>query len=196
MSKESLDYSILCPNYYTNWEEGCCMENCTHNNLDLCPIHYVKGLLEDKDQQIAELEAKLAESEKKIEELKGERLTFYTDDVRRTQVINGVHFDIEQLLVFSEYVEHENWVKAEYEKEIDKLKQQLAEKDKQIDERMMVFEKRCQEYYKSKEFTIEQLEKVKEFYTTPIYDRENSHTEVRVLLQRIDNQIKQLKEGK
>lgn len=60
MSKESLDYSILCPNYYTNWEEGCCMETCTHNDLDLCPIHYVKGLLEDKDQQIAELEEQLS----------------------------------------------------------------------------------------------------------------------------------------
>lgn len=52
MSKESLDYSILCPNYYTNWEDGCCMESCTFNDLDQCPIHYVKGLLEDKDQQI------------------------------------------------------------------------------------------------------------------------------------------------
>ena len=60
MSKKSLDYSILCPNYYTNWEDGCCMENCTHNDLDLCPIHYVKGLLEDKDQRIAELEEKLS----------------------------------------------------------------------------------------------------------------------------------------
>ena len=59
MSKKSLDYSILCPNYYTNWEEGCCMETCTHNDLDLCPIHYVKGLLEDKDQQIKILQKAL-----------------------------------------------------------------------------------------------------------------------------------------
>jgi hypothetical protein len=59
MSKESLDYSILCPNYYTNWEDGCCMENCTHNDLDLCPIHYVKGLLEDKDHQIKILQKAL-----------------------------------------------------------------------------------------------------------------------------------------
>ena len=84
--------------------------------------------------KISDLEAKLAESERKIEELKGERLKFYTDDFRRTQVINGVHFDIEQLLVFSEYVEHENWVKADKDKEIKQLKQQLAEKEKEIDE--------------------------------------------------------------
>ena len=59
MSKESLDYSILCPNYYANWEEGCCMENCTHNDLNQCPIHYVKGLLDDKDQQIKILQKAL-----------------------------------------------------------------------------------------------------------------------------------------
>lgn len=95
-----------------------------------------KILVTEKDKKIANLEAQLAESEKKIEELKGERLKFYTDDVRRTQVINGVHFDIEQLLVFSEYVEHEKWVKADYKKEIDKLKQKLTEKEKML-ERIM-----------------------------------------------------------
>lgn len=52
MSKESLDYLKLCPNYYTNWEDGCCMENCTFNDLGECPIHYVKGLLEEKDKAI------------------------------------------------------------------------------------------------------------------------------------------------
>ena len=82
--------------------------------------------LNKQHKRIAELETKLAESEKKIEELKGERLKFYSDDVRRTQVINGVHFDIEQLFVFSEYVEHEKQVKADKDKEINELKQQLA----------------------------------------------------------------------
>ena len=67
MSKETLDYLKLCPNYYTNWEDGCCMENCTFNDLDECPIHYVNGLLEEKDQRIADLEAKLTLTEKALE---------------------------------------------------------------------------------------------------------------------------------
>ena len=50
---------------------------------------------------------------------------------------------------------------------IDQLKQQLAEKDKEIEEKMMSFEKRCQEYYKSDEFkrdfAIQELEKVKNY---------------------------------
>ena len=52
MSEESLDYLKLCPNYYTNWEDGCCMESCTINDMNECPIHYVKGLLEEKDKAI------------------------------------------------------------------------------------------------------------------------------------------------
>lgn len=50
------DYLKVCPNYYSNWEDGCCMENCTFNDLDECPIHYVKGLLEEKDKAIANWE--------------------------------------------------------------------------------------------------------------------------------------------
>lgn len=48
------DYLKLCPNYYTDWEEGCCMENCTLNDINECPIHYVKGLLEEKDKEITQ----------------------------------------------------------------------------------------------------------------------------------------------
>ena len=67
-----------------------------------------------------------------VEELKGKRLEFYNDDVRQTQVINGVHFDIEQLLVFSEYVEHEKNISADKDKQINQLKQQLHELPKKI----------------------------------------------------------------
>ena len=67
-----------------------------------------------------------------VEELKGERLEFYNDDVRQSQVINGVHFDIEQLLVFSEYVEHEKYIIADKEKKINQLKQQLHDLPKKI----------------------------------------------------------------
>ena len=67
-----------------------------------------------------------------LEELKGKRLEFYNDDVRQTQVINGVHFDIEQLLVFSEYVEHEKNISADKDKQINQLKQQLHDLPKKI----------------------------------------------------------------
>lgn len=67
MSKETLDYSKLCPNYYTSWEDGCCMETCTFNDLDECPIRYVEGLLEEKNKKIADLEAKLEITKKALE---------------------------------------------------------------------------------------------------------------------------------
>lgn len=47
------------------------------------------------------------------------------------------------------------------------LETELAEKDKEIEEKMMSFEKRCQEYYKSDEFkrdfAIQELEKVTDY---------------------------------
>lgn len=40
---------------------------------------------------------------------------------------------------------------------------------------------------------ITELERIKRYYSSPIYDKRDAHTEVGVLLQRIDNQINQLK---
>ena len=65
----NLDYLKLCPNYYTDWEEGCCMENCTFNDLNECPIHYVKSLLEEKDKEIESLK-----------EIKAQELAKYLKD--------------------------------------------------------------------------------------------------------------------
>lgn len=48
----NIDYTQICPEFYTNYEDGCCMENCIYNDLDECPIHYVKGLLDEKDKAI------------------------------------------------------------------------------------------------------------------------------------------------
>lgn len=72
-------------------------------------------------KHIADLEAKLAESEKQVTDLE-DYYSGYT----------------EALIP-----------------EVQELKQQLAEKDKEIDERMKSFEKRCQEYYKSNEYKID-----------------------------------------
>ena len=63
MSKESLDYKKLCSNYYSSWEEGCCMESCEFYNHDECPVVYVNGLISD-------LETKLEITEKALELLK------------------------------------------------------------------------------------------------------------------------------
>ena len=124
----------------------------------LYPTDDIVDLLDEKDQRIKELEnmnsrlsqgiywgngehfcdvVKRYKSEneqlkQQVEELKGKRLEFYNDDVRRTQVINGVHFDIEQLLVFSEYVEHEKNISADKDKQINQLKQQLHDLPKKI----------------------------------------------------------------
>ena len=54
------------------------------------------------------------------------------------------------------------------------LETELAEKDKEIEEKMMSFEKRCQEYYKSDEFkrdfAIQELEKVNGILTDTIIE--------------------------
>ena len=84
------------------------------------------------DNKIKLLERENKQLKKQVEELKGKRLEFYNDDVRQTQVINGVHFDIEQLLVFSEYVEHEKYISADKDKQINQLKQQLHDLPKKI----------------------------------------------------------------
>jgi hypothetical protein len=52
----NIDYTQICPEFYTNYEDGCCMENCTFESKGYCPVRYVKGLLEEKDKRIKELE--------------------------------------------------------------------------------------------------------------------------------------------
>lgn len=101
---------------------------------------------------------------------------------------------------------HEWWYDSDVKEDLcpncydyfKQLKQQLAEKDKEIEEKMMSFEKRCQEYYKSNEFkrdfAIQELEKVKEFI-------KNANGVIGLdwridrfkVIETIDNQIKVLK---
>ena len=88
--------------------------------------------MEQQSNQIEKLRRENQQLKQQVEELKGKRLEFYNDDVRQTQVINGVHFDIEQLLVFSEYVEHEKNISADKDKQINQLKQQLHDLPKKI----------------------------------------------------------------
>ena len=78
----------------------------------------VKQTLEELQRELVKITRENEFFREKIDELKGERLKFYTDEIRQTQVINGVHFDTEQLLVFSEYVEQQKMVIAEKDKKI------------------------------------------------------------------------------
>lgn len=52
----NIDYTQICQEFYTNYEDGCCMENCTFESKGYCPVRYVKGLLEEKDKVIEQLE--------------------------------------------------------------------------------------------------------------------------------------------
>ena len=89
MSKKSLDYEKLCCNYYSSWEDGCCMESCEYYNHNECPITYVKELLAEKDQKIATLEQQLATMKKALElALKDayyDALEYYIGNNRPTQ---------------------------------------------------------------------------------------------------------------
>ena len=95
---------------------------------------------------------------------------------------------------------HQIFGKDNQQIEITQLKQQLAEKDKEIEEKMMSFEKRCQEYYKSDEFkrdfAIQELEKVKELvkdksaWQSPFGLLKLQESDVEQI---IDKQIKEIK---
>lgn len=85
---------------------------------------------------------------------------------------------------------------------ITKLKKQLEEKDKEIEEKMMSFEKRCQEYYKSDEFkrdfAIQELEEVEKacFNQKELVDFGNVAcfmVDIADILEIINDKIKELK---
>ena len=172
MSKELDEYYKMCSYRTTEIDDTPLVKVMDGGKFKMLSIEEY----EEMTNKLADLEAKLAESEKRCKKA-------YQEGLLQKQ------FDKDM--------------------EIDQLKQQLANKDKEIEERMMSFEKRCQEYYKSKEFTIEQLEKVKEKLleelqsVTDLLDPleyEDYHEFIgccrgyKNSIEEIDNQIKQLKE--
>ena len=168
MSKERLNCEDICPNHYSSWEEGTCMECCEIYNRGECPVVYVNDL----EKQIADLEAKLAEEDKKILELQ-------EDSIRVNQIYN------EEL--------------AEKDNEIEKYKQLCTIsklEDLQIEN--MLLKGKAQDKIS---FAVELLEKVKNKFNgkRPIDDLANGvglelgYTTTQIQ-NYIDNQIKQLKE--
>ena len=131
--------------------------------------------------KISDLEAKLEESEKQRQHLKD-----WLDDEILTSVDNESYYATIN----------------EYEEEVKKLKQQLAEKDKEIEKwktkwcesetnSLRLYEQSQNNNQDKILFAVEQLEKVKEFVNN-IYGEYSAS----VTTNFIDNQIKQLKEGK
>ena len=89
---------------------------------------------------------------------------------------------------------------------ISDLEAKLAEKEKEETKRMEDFEKGCQEYYKSNQTAIAELEKVKKFLLEKIAEKQSCFdsgnyndfadgvkTICEIMLISIDNQINELK---
>lgn len=155
----------------------------TTENLNSIYEGYLK-ILNEKDQRIAELETKLAESEKHVEFYQ-ERYSDATTSAYGADLIAKN-------------------VQSRLEEEIRELKQQLKEKDNEHAKEMMAFEKKCQAYYNSKGFAIEQLEKVKARFNgkRPIDEMANdigvelgyTATQIQNYIENLQEQLKDLQE--
>lgn len=194
----------------------------------LCQIsNLIKDYAEEKDQQICDLEAKLAESEKQF--IVANNLRKNSDEVLLNYKTEkyGLDKTIQELRKMKLSLPEKEWYYKGFENcerqmsshiadltlEVKELKQQLAEKDKEISEYIKIVDDlhkqlsdKCDFCDKTKDqdkisFAVEQLEKVKEEmdlrprgvskgWKNKEYDTlvEEDVYEV------IDNQIKQLKE--
>lgn len=91
MSKEKLNCEDICPNYYSSWEEGTCMECCEIYNRGECPVVYVNDL----EKQVADLQSQLAEKDEEIESWKqNTQIEEYNKLLAEKQ---GINLAIEQL---------------------------------------------------------------------------------------------------
>lgn len=103
-----------------------------NQNLERAKEEYSRALNEiynyqQKDQQITELQKKLEEKDKGIEKLR--KIHSIKDDVTMTEKVNGVVFDIEQIMIIQ-------LLKYNYEMQINNLKQQLKSQPKEIVEKI------------------------------------------------------------
>lgn len=207
------------------------------NGMKFCAKCYQETFGEtDKDRKISDLEAKLAESEKQIKdareagnmavdswcknrrkyeaqiaEMQNKSFILYSMlyETLEKQGCDNVASQIDQMTGWT-YDKEADWLKGN--RNYDQLKQQLAEKEKEISEVLAKQSITClntiEKAYQDKiSFAIEQLGKVKELLNTdfestiswidPYEDGEylnsmtyNHNNTIKI----IDNQIKQLKE--
>lgn len=174
---------------------------------------YYLDIVKEKDQRIAELEQDLEfttktanaliEIKHKLEHQLAEK------DIRIEELEGQFAYECEcnkQLVELQKQLEEKqntiDEINKEFVQAVHDWKALCAEKDKEIEEKMMSFEKRCQEYYKSDEFkrdfAIQELEKVQEdcFIQKELVDFGNVAcfmVDIADILEIINNQIKELK---
>lgn len=210
------------------------------NGMDFCAKCYQEIFGEtEKDRKIADLEAKLAESEKQIKdaretanmsvdswcknrrkyeaqiaEMQNKSFILYSMlyEILEKQGCENVSSQIDQMTGWT-YDKEADWLKGN--RNYYQLKQQLAEKDKEIEyykKQVKKFNNEAQKYFEDAycndfhnqdkiSFALEQLEKVKKDIDCYMAIREgdlSSNIECLLLdfADKIDNQIKAIKEGK
>lgn len=133
----------------------------------LLPIKNAVNILNKQDQQIDQLKQQLVEKDK-MHLLDEKEFQHYCAYKRIEPEIKGcLDREREYKQQLTEKQKTIDEINKEFVQAVHDWKTLCAEKDKEIEEKMMSFEKRCQEYYKSDEFkrdfAIQELEKVKNF---------------------------------
>lgn len=159
---------------------------------DICVDLYDNGVLDKSINDTYKLEELLNQQSKRIKELEEE-----LDDAKR-DYIPKLEFGLQRANKMGRDAEKEN---QQLKQQIADLEAKLAEKDKEIEKLNA-----CVDFYKSyyvgfQEKVIDELAKVKEnIKKVPITDFDLSGNFEKMYKQdairQIDNQIKQLKEGK
>lgn len=136
----------------------------TVDGMDFCPKCYQETFGEtDKDRKIADLEAKLAEKDLRIEELEGQ-FAYECECNKEFVACQNENEQLKQRLEDSEKEKQEFFIKyRHWRTEGEQLKQQLTEKEKSFDWIYYKWQECVERQTKAKtEFAIQQLQRVKE----------------------------------
>lgn len=102
----NIDYTQICPEFYTNYEDGCCMENCTFESKGYCPVQYVKGLLEEKDKVIEQLEKENKVNVKELATMFNTKIINDNGELKKQikelpkQIVNRIKQSIPELMAY------------------------------------------------------------------------------------------------
>ena len=179
--------------------------NCYASDIDrklICMECWQKEQPKYLVNKIADLEAKLAKSEEKKEKfecLYFEKLKDY-EDLRREFNLKEVELDLSR----NTSINTNKMDIIHYQAEIMELKQQLAEKEKEIEDYQKLITDICNKYRVGSlkklpiSFAVEQLERLKHDIWTDQHDDGwlDEKVDIYFLTETIDNQIKAIKEMK